>query len=419
MLMKILTRMLLKAIPVVCAASATVGGGCSDEREDRTLEQIALSRNTVIFAVKGGTTAVSVAAPGTWEAQTAAAWLELRQEGTTLTVTADPNDETTSVREAVIDITSGSEKASLSVRQEPAAPVSVTVKTSDNREIDSEGGTFTIAVTADCDWEASLQDPVEGWELTVDKATGICQVRAAANGGEAKTGTILVTAGSDKLNQKETIAVRQISRAENIYYNFTGKWSMYAPAWSQGNTPTGQDGMFAHCTIEEIDYKYDKLGMYGLMIGGSSLEMLEVDRKNKICTIPLGYLVGATIANGYEFYLYLVAVNFSEGKYSTGDMIGELSDDAQTVGLKLPGSYNQLGLIGYNVYLGYTFFNNLFYATGPGIELRRSDALTAPRLSSMLGTPLPGMLPEGIRERLPKNIEGECRILTATESDNL
>lgn len=419
MLMKILTRMLLKAIPVVCAASAAVGGGCSDEREDRTLDQIALSRNTVIFSVKGGTTAVSVAAPDAWSAQTAATWIDLRQEGTTLTVTADPNDETLSVREAVIEIASGEEKASLTVRQEPAEPVSVTIKTSDTHEIDSEGGTFTVAVSAESDWNASLQEPVEGWRLTVDKNTGICQIHAAANGGEAKNGTILVTAGSEKLNHKEMIAVRQISRAENIYYKFTGDWDMYAPAWTMGKTPAGQ-GVYAACTIGEIDYPTDKLGMYELMIRGSSLEMLEVDRKSGKCTFPLGYLIGATVANGYEFYLYLVALDLDAGKYATGDIYGVLSDDGQTIRIEqMPGSFNQLGLIGYNVYQGYTFFNNLYYASGPGIELRRSQTQSVPKFSSMLGVSLPGTLPEGICERLPKNIVGECRLWQAEETDKL
>ncbi len=390
---------------------ALVATSCTYKSETRE-ESFALSRYSVAFASGGGETAVTVAAPQTWSAETDAAWIVLNCAESTLTVTALENDETAGVRTADITVISSTGGTlTLEALQEPAAPVRLEVACGTAEHvIDSEGGTFTVSVSSNYDWTATLEPEVDGWTVDAGHEWTAC-VRAAANTGDSvKTAELVIRAGCGEVAVEERVEVTQISRAENGYYRCVGKWNVYADNWYLGSAEVGESGTFDSCSIAEYSYANSLLSVIGLGLSNDvQTDRLQYNGKDNTLVWPVGYLVGTTRAsNGYAYYLYIVALNMSGG-FTTCDLECTISDDGQTISIdEMPENYPILGVIGYNGYLGYALWTNVYYPEG-SIQFRKdsSSSLSLFAESSVGVEPVTGPLPDGIPSRLSSGTIGD------------
>ncbi|MCD8208454.1 MAG: hypothetical protein LUD72_10990 [Bacteroidales bacterium] len=419
---------------VLCLSAAVLLWGCEDTTETVYVD-FSLSRYSVVFPVNGGTNTVTVGTEDSWSASTNAEWLTLNVDGSTLYITAEANTDVYDVRETVVTVataTYGSE--TISVRQESAdgGPF-LTVSNSQDSSIDSEGGSFTIAVTTNCEWEASLVEQIAGWTMSVDETAGLVRIDAEQNSGEAITGTVRVTAHSEEPSVSggttitEDVVVTQISRAENPYYQFVGHWDVYSSDCYYNSEWLGEG---VNCEVDITEYSYP--GLMGFWnwgyFEGVGIDNLNFDAGANKLTMPLGYLAGSvyTSSSFYPYYLYFVAFSeqwgFSSGTTDTPYLEITMSDDG-TASFSDVYSVNAetgdrtdypiFGYVGYNSYNGYIRFSNFRYCMAP-VTLTKSEGSQPTALgvvpSAMTICPVTE-LPEGVPARLPLGFEGKSSVL--------
>lgn len=131
---------------------------------------IVLSRSSVAFAQKGGTTTVAVATPSDWKVSCPDDWVTLASEEGLLTISAASNT-TDNVRNSKITVETAGDKQEIAVHQAFSwETVLLSTTASEEISLDSEGESvlFTVvsngqwSVTSDADWVSVESDPVSG-----------------------------------------------------------------------------------------------------------------------------------------------------------------------------------------------------------------------------------------------------------------
>lgn len=155
----------LLTVLVLCAAS-----GCDDKNKEEVADVIVLSRSSVAFAQKGGTTTVAVATPSDWKVSCPDDWVTLVSEDGLLTISVTGNT-TDDVRSSKIAVETAGDKQEITVHQAfSRETVLLSTTASDEISLDSEGESvlFTVvtngqwSVTSDADWVSVESDPVSG-----------------------------------------------------------------------------------------------------------------------------------------------------------------------------------------------------------------------------------------------------------------
>ena len=101
----------LLTVLVLCASS-----GCDDKNKEEVADVIVLSRSSVAFAQKGGTTTVAVATPSDWKVSCPDDWVTLASEEGLLTISAASNT-TDNVRNSKITVETAGDKQEIAVHQ--------------------------------------------------------------------------------------------------------------------------------------------------------------------------------------------------------------------------------------------------------------------------------------------------------------
>lgn len=155
----------LLTVLVLCASS-----GCDDKNKEEVADVIVLSRSSVAFAQKGGTTTVAVATPSDWKVSCPDDWVTLASEEGLLTISAASNT-TDNVRNSKITVETAGDKQEIAVHQAFSwETVLLSTTASEEISLDSEGESvlFTVvsngqwSVTSDADWVSVESDPVSG-----------------------------------------------------------------------------------------------------------------------------------------------------------------------------------------------------------------------------------------------------------------
>ncbi len=388
-------------------------GGCTDKVTETVYVDLSLSRYSVAFPVEGGTTSITVATEDSWEAATNASWLKLSYEGDSkLVIIALENEETESVREAEITIsTTSCGSATVQVRQEPATAPSLSVnRGSTTVSIDSEGGEFVASVKCDCDWTASLAEAIPNWELTYNVSKGIVSVSAGANSGDTIIGTIVITATSATGSRTEEVEVRQDSRAENPYFQFTGKWLIdsydcfYGEEWIGG-------GAYNSFKAAEFDYVAGILSMTDFSdVSGLQSDEISYRASDRTFTFPLGHLCGTAHTGDIQYYMYIVAFNESMTQLSLAEsyLVFTSSEDGKTASVSgIDEDYPIIGWVGYNSSYGYNWFTALPYSKAPMSLVKADEETTSAFKTNGLTIEPITELPEDVPAFLPKGFVGE------------
>ena len=124
----------LLTVLVLCASS-----GCDDKNKEEVADVIVLSRSSVAFAQKGGTTTVAVATPSDWKVSCPDDWVTLASEEGLLTISATSNT-TDNVRNSKITVETAGDKQEIAVHQAFSwETVLLSTTASEEISLDSEG----------------------------------------------------------------------------------------------------------------------------------------------------------------------------------------------------------------------------------------------------------------------------------------
>ncbi len=392
----------------LCGILCVIAAGCTTEENETREIEFSLSRYSVAFDVGGGIISLTVGTSDSWNASTDASWLSLSQDGSTLYITAEANDVTTEIREAEVIVVSNSHGSeTVQVRQAPATATTLNVVYgSSDCTIDSEGGSFTVTVTSNSEWAASLAEAVDGWVLTTDADAGTVTVTAGQNTGAAVTGTIVVTAGSGSLAATEEVTVTQISRDENPYFTYVGNWDVNSDNYSDGYQWYGEGTWFS-CSITEYNYLSKVLSLFDWGIEGTETDRLYYTEDTSV-TFPLGYLCGEVTQGYIDYYIYLAVFPTDFSTFGVADLVLSISGGNTITVSGFSDSLPILGYIAYNPYRGYYILADMPYVLSP-LTLTRSEGTTAASLAASSRIEIRPVtdLPDGVPDRLPEGFSGE------------
>lgn len=354
----------LLTVLVLCAAS-----GCDDKNKEEVADVIVLSRSSVAFAQKGGTTTVAVATPSDWKVSCPDDWVTLASEDGLLTISVTGNT-TDDVRSSKIAVETAGDKQEITVHQAfSRETVLLSTTASDEISLDSEGESvlFTVvtngqwSVTSDADWVSVESDPI----------SGTVRVGAPRNPDAHRDATLTVRSTKGSATETCKVSVSQISREENPYYQMLGYYGLYAENWYYGREPIGVSGTGTFCTVEEKEYR-KSFYIKNLFLTGTVVEAA-YDKNTQTMSIELGRLCYTReISSTVSRFHYLYSINMQGGGFHNGMLTGRLgegyNDDADEnrkaillTGFEPP--YTTLGIIGYQEQQ-WLSFGDLYYATG-------------------------------------------------------
>lgn len=364
---------------MICALFAAAG--CNDETKEEVADVINLSKNSVAFATKGGSTEIAVASPSRWEASCAETWISLQPGEETLTITVAENP-TAEVRESVITVCSASDEKTISVYQAFADdPVLLTTSVEESLEFDSEGESITFRVETNGAWSVTSS---AGWlTATGHPESSTVELSATKNSTDHRTAEVTITATRGDDTKSCTVAVEQLSRDENPYYRLLGSYGLYAENWYYDSQSLGAAGTGTFCTIEEKEYRKSVL-IKDLFTDGTEIEAT-YDKHTEQLTLLIGTICKTQQVSTSVIRLYYpMTINMNEGSFYGGTLTGTYGEgyndvtDQTAPAIHLSGfhtGYTTFGLIGYQS-MQYLYFSDLYYASG-AMYLVRMDANTA------------------------------------------
>ena len=308
----------LLTVLVLCASS-----GCDDKNKEEVADVIVLSRSSVAFAQKGGTTTVAVATPSDWKVSCADDWVTLASEEGLLTISAASNT-TDNVRNSKITVETAGDKQEIAVHQAFSwETVLLSTTASEEISLDSEGESvlFTVvsngqwSVTSDADWVSVESDPV----------SGTVRVGAPRNPDAHRNATLTVRATKGSATESCKVTVSQISREENPYYQMLGYYGLHAENWYYGREPIGVSGTGTFCTVEEKEYR-KSFYIKNLFLTGTVVEAT-YDKNTQTMSIELGRLCYTReISPTVSRFHYLYSINMQGGGFHNGMLTGRLGE---------------------------------------------------------------------------------------------
>ena len=300
----------LLTVLVLCASS-----GCDDKNKEEVADVIVLSRSSVAFAQKGGTTTVAVATPSDWKVSCPDDWVTLASEEGLLTISAASNT-TDNVRNSKITVETAGDKQEIADHQAFSwETVQQSTTASEEISLDSEGESvlFTVvtngqwSVTSDADWGSVESDPV----------SGTVRVGAPRNPDAHRNATLTVRATKGSATESCKVPVSQISREENHYYQLLGNYGLHAENWYYGCEPIGVSGTGTFCTVEEKEYR-KSFYIKNLFLTGTVVEAA-YDKNTQTMSIELGRLCYTReISSTVTRFHYLYSLNMQGGGFHNG-----------------------------------------------------------------------------------------------------
>ena len=172
------------------------------------------------------------------------------------------------------------------------------------------------------------------------------------------------------------IAVTQISRAHNPYFNFLGEYGLYAEDWYYGGQAIGAPGVGTTCTIEAKEYGKSFI-VKGLFHKGTVNEAV-YDKKEGTLSILTGRAcLDIDSPDGSFTIFYLAEPDFAGSSFETNNVVCKLGtgyneeeDPAHTKEIKILEVIRgvegrSFGLVGYfSSNQSYGYFSDLYYASG-------------------------------------------------------
>lgn len=342
---------------------------CDDKTKEEVADRIILSRSSVAFAQKGGTTTVAVTTPSDWKISCPDDWVTLASADGLLTISVEGNT-TDDVRNSKITVQTVSDKQEIAIHQ-AFSRETVLLSTTAPEEIslDSEGESVLFAVTTNGQWHVSSDSD---WvSIESDFEAGTVRVGALRNSDAHRNATLTVRSTKGSATEFCKVAVSQISREENPYYQMLGYYGLYAENWFYGREPIGVNGTGTFCTIEEKEYR-KSFTIKDLFLKGTVVEAT-YDKNSQTMSIELGRLCYIReISSTVSRFHYLQSIDMQAGGFHSGMLTGKLgkgyNDDADEdrkaillSGFNAP--YTSLGIIGYQDQQ-WMSFGDLYYATG-------------------------------------------------------
>lgn len=367
--------LLLFAIPLLLVSA------CSETTKEEIADVLIISQDNVAFPMEGGAATISVACPSEWRSTVSdQSWVSTTDNEGKVVITASANG-TGDSRRAVVTLASATSKKEITVSQSwSGAVLSLTVNGPESIELDSEGESFRFSVETEAEWKVETKD---SWlEVSIDGP--IVEVKAAANDAAHRDGSVKVTAEAGGKTESKEIAISQISRDENPYFQMLGKFGLYAERWYIGGNAINVPGIGTYCVIEQKEYGKSFI-IKDLFVEGTQIEA-EYDKDTKRMVLTLGSLcLTKTFAlSGQTYYYYLVQPNISERKFETGIIYGTSgtasdgkNDNCQAILLSgFDTAYGALGLI-VKVLPGATtaMLNDVYYADGAMYLVRDSGSI--------------------------------------------
>ena len=342
-----------------------LGWSCSDDDDPAYLT---LSTHEAVFGIEGGTKEIKVVASEAWAVEpTDETWVSLSVAEDRLTVRPQPELHGPDPLGKPENHVRLSGRNTENIYQEADADaVSLEILSDDSYTFDPEGGVFAATVVSNAEWTASLEAETPWCEVKAEPANGIIKVVApGSNMTDADlTATLTVTAGPEGKQVEKTILFIQGTHANDPYFKFEGKWSLYSNDWRFGGASIGE-GEYTGCTIVSGTYK-ESMTMNNLFFNGSS-RSIDFDPASGNISIPTGLLIGQI----NTYYCYFATFDFASGKFATDDIKGVMSEDGNTITLILPKEgYDGFGILASNG-TQYTIFTDMYYACGSTMELRK------------------------------------------------
>lgn len=335
---------------------------------------IVLSKSSVAFAENGGTASISVASPSPWEADCPDNWVILSRDGDYLTISAD-NNSSGDVRDAKITVKSASDNSEIKIQQAYSrSAVHLSLSASNEVNLDSEGENCIFTVVTNGKWKAESDAP---WlTIACNEAKSTLTLSVAKNLGDHLSTTLTITSEKDNSTATRELAVSQISREENHYYQFLGSYGLFATNWYYGSKSLGIPGTGSYCIIEEKEYN-KSVYLKNLFLDGTVIEAT-YDKIAGTLLIEMGRVcLTKQLSTNVTRYYYITKTNVDAKKFMGGSLTGTIGTGANEDGIvrksvMLSGfeeDYRGLGLICSDVTTGQTgpleraYISDLFYAS--------------------------------------------------------
>lgn len=357
--------------PLLLCFALPLYSGCGEVAKDEVANVVLVSQDAVAFAENGGTATISVACPSDWSGDCPESWLKLEQSHESLVMTAEPN-VTGKKRVASVLLTNGASSKEIKVTQAWSSElVQLYANSPESVKMDSEGDVFTFSVSSNSEWTITQSD---SWlSVEPDRASGLVKVSAAVNGGDTRTSSLVIKAGTAESEKAVTINITQISREENPYLRMLGYFGLYAENWYYQRQPLGNAGTASHCTIEQDVYG-KSFKIKDLFRQGTEI-IAGYDKEKEVMTIDLGRACLTLEESATLTYVFFpVAINFAGdgGGFSTTMLTGtngkgysdETGTERDAIHLNgMPSGYSSFGLV---VYTGssYAVDGGSYYADG-------------------------------------------------------
>lgn len=358
-----------------------VTSSCDDKTKEEVADVIVLSRSSVAFAEKGGTTTISVASPSEWTASCPDSWVRLHPGYDQLAITVDGN-ATDEIRNSKITVKSASDEHQVSVHQAYSkSAVHLSLTASDRIDFDSEGESSIFTVVTNGTWDATSD---AAWLRVVrDEERSTVTISADKNeGATSRAATLKITSTLGSTQESCEVAVSQICHAENPYYNILGDYRLYATNWYYGGSALGVGGTGTSCTIEQNEYR-KSVNIKNLFLDGTVVEAV-FNKEDGTLTIELGKrCLLQELEGGTMRAIFLTKINMDTRAFYAGILTatpGKGVDDQGQIrdALLLGGFDNTYKSLGLTVFQSGTYasFSDLFYASGTMYLVRAGEPAT-------------------------------------------
>lgn len=363
--------MFKKTIHFVTAACLLVCAVSCNKSRTEIADVVVLSRTEVAFSQAGGNAIIGVGSPSTWTASCQEDWVSVTPSANAIAISV-PANVSSQKRIAKVEVGSGNAQPKVLTIVQSANMGVVIINAPETIELDSEVDSVYFSVDATCAW--SVVSEADWLSADKDEKTGVVKVKSVPNEGENDRSTSLKIVKEN--GESSSIAVSQISRANNPYFNFLGEYGLYAQDWYYAGQPIGASGVGTTCTIEAKEYGKSFI-IKDLFLKGTVNEA-SYDKKEGTLSIFTGRAcLDIDSPDGSFTIFYLAEPDFAGTSFDTANIVCQLGkgydeeeDPEHTREVKILEVVRGLdgrsfGLVGYfSANQTYGYFSDLYYASG-------------------------------------------------------
>ena len=363
--------MFKRTIYLLAAACLLACAGSCNKSRTETADVIVLSRTEVAFSQAGGNAIIGVGSLSTWTADCKEEWVSLTPSANAIAISV-PSNASSQKRTAKVEISAGkAEPRVLTIVQSANMGITV-INAPELIELDSEVDSVYFSVDATCAW--TVESEASWLSAVKDEKTGVVKVKSLPN-EEADDRNASVQIVKEN-GESSSIAVKQISRAHNPYFNFIGEYGLYAQDWYYGGQPIGAAGVGTTCTIEAKEY--GKSFTVNNLFHEGTVNEATYDKKEGTLSILTGRAcLDIDSPDGSFTIFYLAEPDFAGNAFETNNVVCQLgkgydeeNDPEHTKEVKILEVIRGIGgrsfgLVGYfSSNQKYGYFSDLYYASG-------------------------------------------------------